>query len=117
MYLTSSLFQHNGGVSFRKCFFIDSLSSFLFPSFSTQLPSIAGGMNFFFVDCISYGLFGYTVFPYDEPENSRQHGVVLDYRSIDGDVCTGGCQGDTGVHELGHAFGLYHTFQSQVTLS
>eukprot|EP00968_Pinguiococcus_pyrenoidosus_P011453 scaffold923_cov256-Pinguiococcus_pyrenoidosus.AAC.30 len=34
------------------------------------------------------------------------HGTVNDYRTIDDrSSCDGGCQGDTAVHEWGHAFG------------
>lgn len=73
-------------------------------------------LNTYFVDCLSYQLYGYAYFPTEwGGEDSERHGVVMDYRTIDdGDACDGGCEGDTGVHEWGHAFGLFHTFQSQV---
>eukprot|EP00968_Pinguiococcus_pyrenoidosus_P028266 scaffold7727_cov258-Pinguiococcus_pyrenoidosus.AAC.7 len=48
---------------------------------------------------------GYAHFPWSDAENSFRHGTINDYRTINGGVCNGGCQGDTAVHEWGHAFG------------
>ena len=70
-------------------------------------------LNTYFVDCLKDSLFGYAYFPWSYDEDDYRHGVVMDYRTIDDATsCTGGCDGSTGVHEWGHAFGLLHTFSN-----
>lgn len=54
---------------------------------------------------------GVATFPWLFPENHYQHGVTLHYGTFPGGSASGYNQGDTAVHEIGHYFGLYHTFQ------
>jgi len=78
--------------------------------------AVPNALNTYFLDCLGSGVYGYAEFPESFPEDSPLHGTVNDYRSaIQGDeVCTGGCEGKTAVHEWGHAFGLLHTFTTQL---
>ena len=56
------------------------------------------------------GYLGYSYFPNQWSEGSYMHGVVLS-----SDCLPGGSypynDGDTAIHEVGHYFGLYHTFE------
>ncbi len=58
---------------------------------------------------------GVATFPWSSSESSKLHGVVLDYLALP--PASGYTplaaynEGDTLVHEVGHFFGLYHTFQ------
>ncbi len=62
------------------------------------------------------GPLGWVIkWPWDVAETSRQHGVVLDYGSLPAGYITNYNEGDTGVHEVGHYLGLYHTFQNGCT--
>lgn len=54
---------------------------------------------------------GYAYFPSDYPEDSFMHGVVLLHSALPGGAAFPYDLGDTAVHEAGHYFGLYHTFQ------
>ena len=61
---------------------------------------LAGGAGF--VTC------GYTWWPTNYGEGHYRQGISIDYRCI-----AGGSYGDdTATHEIGHYFGLYHTFQT-----
>ena len=61
---------------------------------------LAGGGGF--VTC------GYTWWPTNYSEGHYRQGISIDYRCI-----AGGSYGDdTATHEIGHYFGLYHTFQT-----
>ncbi|MFQ5527599.1 MAG: zinc metalloprotease [Thermoanaerobaculia bacterium] len=54
---------------------------------------------------------GYAYFPSDYPEDSFMHGIVLLHSVLPGGRAFPYDLGDTAVHEAGHYFGLYHTFQ------
>jgi len=53
---------------------------------------------------------GYGTLPDEFPEADPQHGVVIDYGTVTGSAAPLDL-GHTLVHELGHYFGLLHTFQ------
>ena len=57
----------------------------------------------------NYIVGGYTYFPTQMAEGSYQQGFTLDYRSLPGGAYN---WGKAAVHEAGHYFGLYHTFQT-----
>lgn len=51
-----------------------------------------------------------TTFPDEAPEGSWRHGVILRHDTLPGGGLAPYDLGDTAVHEVGHHFGLYHTF-------
>jgi hypothetical protein len=53
---------------------------------------------------------GYATLPNEFPEGDHQHGVIVDYGTLPGGAPPLD-MGHTLVHELGHYFGLFHTFQ------
>jgi len=57
------------------------------------------------------GALGWATFPWDYPESSTMHGVVVDYGLLPGGYITTRNEGIAVVHESGHYFGLFHTFQ------
>ncbi len=61
--------------------------------------------------CIPYGYLGFSYFPTSFPENSFEHGVFIDYRTLPGGVFVPFDLGRTATHEIGHYLGLFHTFQ------
>ena len=65
----------------------------------------------FYTCALSGGLLGYARFPWNYPENSYMHGVVVLFSSLPGGSAYPYHLGDTGVHEVGHFLGAFHTFQ------
>jgi len=63
------------------------------------------------------GVLGQTEFPFNVPENSHDQMVVVSAVGFKGYASRHNTdmaydEGDTVVHESGHAFGLYHTFEN-----
>jgi len=55
---------------------------------------------------------GFAYYPSSFPENSIEHSVFLDYRSLPGFGFVPYHLGRTATHEVGHYLGLYHTFEN-----
>jgi len=79
-----------------------------------QSNAVTGALNTYFTNCLdqSNAKWGWAYLPTSFNEDDHRHGAVADYRSIDDSSrMSGGTQGNTAVHEWGHAFGLLHTFE------
>ncbi|WP_344192661.1 zinc metalloprotease [Acrocarpospora corrugata] len=65
-----------------------------------------------FVGQLSELVLGYATYPHWFPDTPRLDGVVIDWRSLPGGALRNFDRGFTGVHEIGHWFGLLHTFEN-----
>jgi len=70
---------------------------------------VTGSINYFWTGAsLTSGL---GVFPWSFPEDDSRHGLFCGNYTIPGGE-SGWTEGYTGVHEVGHYLGLYHTFEN-----
>ncbi|WP_188190674.1 zinc metalloprotease [Nonomuraea sp. SYSU D8015] len=71
----------------------------------------AGTLNLYIAQ-LSELMLGFASYPYWYADAPRLDGVVIDWRSLPGGAMTDYNRGFTGVHEIGHWLGLFHTFEN-----
>lgn len=71
----------------------------------------AGTLNLY-VAQLSELMLGFASYPYWYAGSPRLDGVVIDWRSLPGGAMADYNRGFTGVHEIGHWLGLFHTFEN-----
>jgi hypothetical protein len=69
-------------------------------------------LNFYTADT---KVLGWARFPWDYDEDSYLHGTIIGYSTLPGGDRYPYNQGHTATHEIGHYFGLWHTFQGGCT--
>ncbi|WP_346114197.1 zinc metalloprotease, partial [Nonomuraea maheshkhaliensis] len=71
----------------------------------------AGTLNLYIAQ-LSELMLGFASYPYWYTGSPRLDGVVIDWRSLPGGAMADYNRGFTGVHEIGHWLGLFHTFEN-----
>lgn len=70
-------------------------------------------LNLYVTDLSACGLLGYSSWPWDlKKKGLAMDGVVIHYDTLPGGQYRPYNLGRTGIHEIGHWLGLYHTFQN-----
>ncbi|MFI9553353.1 zinc metalloprotease [Nonomuraea endophytica] len=65
-----------------------------------------------YVGQLSELVLGFSTYPFWYASGPRLDGVVVDWRSLPGGALRNFDLGFTGVHEIGHWLGLFHTFEN-----
>jgi hypothetical protein len=74
-----------------------------------------GGKRTLNIWLVDFTYLGIATFPWDYAKRPRIDGIRVNYDSLPGGSITNFNLGETATHELGHWFGLYHTFQRGCT--